>query len=177
MSTSPPQRRRPLARRVQARSFRMINVPMRILLGLPLPTPAGRRLMLLYLTGRKTGRRYRQPISYIRDGNTLLTPGGGRWKLNLIDGHPVRIRLRGRDIEAIPEIISDPDEVQALLELMATRSRTVKRFVAVPQDPDGHFDRERLKTAIGQGFRIIRWHTDASATGNPEREPQRESTP
>jgi hypothetical protein len=44
--------------------------------------------MLVYLTGRKTGRHYRQPVSYIRDGESLLTPGGGRWKLNLVEGQP-----------------------------------------------------------------------------------------
>lgn len=50
MTGSRAQIRRPLARRVQARAFRAINVPMRVVLGLPFPTPAGRRLMLLYLT-------------------------------------------------------------------------------------------------------------------------------
>jgi hypothetical protein len=158
--TRPPKR--PLARRAQARTFRAINVPMRALLALPFPTPLSRRLMLLHLTGRKTGRRYRQPVSYIRDGDTLLTPGGGRWKLNLVEGRPVRIRLRGRDIQAVPEIVSDPDQVQRLLELMASRSPTVKRFVAVPQDPAGHFDSERLKAAIDYGFRIIRWHAETT---------------
>jgi hypothetical protein len=29
--------------------------------------------MLLWLTGRTTGRRHRQPVSYTRDGKTLLT--------------------------------------------------------------------------------------------------------
>lgn len=152
----PPER--PLARRLQARVFRVINVPMRVLLALPFPIPAGRRLMLLYLTGRKTGRRYRQPVSYIRDGESLLTPGGGRWKLNLTAGQPVRIRLAGRDIEATPEIIADPDQIAALLERMAARSPMVKRFVAVPQDAEGRFDPERLQAAIRYGFRIIRWH-------------------
>jgi hypothetical protein len=158
MSGSGPRIRRPLARRVQARAFRAINVPVRILLGLPFPTPAGRRLMLLHLTGRRTGRRYRQPVSYIPDGDTLLTPGGGRWKLNLAEDRSVRIRLRGRDVYAVPEIISDPGQVQQLLERMATASPTVKRFVAVPRDADGHFDRRRLQTAVDHGFRIIRWH-------------------
>jgi hypothetical protein len=161
MSGSGPQIRRPLARRVQARAFRAINVPVRILLGLPFPTPASRRLMLLHLTGRRTGRRYRQPVSYIPDGGTLLTPGGGRWKLNLAEDRPVRIRLRGRDVYAVPEIISDPGQVHQLLEQMATASPTVKRFVAVPQDADGHFDRRRLQTAVDYGFRIIRWHPTA----------------
>ena len=68
--------KRPADRRLQATVFRIVNVPMRAVLGLPFPTPLGGRLMLLYLTGRKTGKRYRQPVSYVRDGDELLTPGG-----------------------------------------------------------------------------------------------------
>ncbi|MGO8961862.1 MAG: hypothetical protein ACLQFR_31500 [Streptosporangiaceae bacterium] len=59
---------RPLSRRVKARVFRVINVPMRALLGLPVPTPLGSSLMLAYITGRKTGQMYRQPLSYVRAG-------------------------------------------------------------------------------------------------------------
>lgn len=177
MSADRSQSGRPLARRIQARAFRVVNVPMRVLLGLPFPTPAAGRLMLLYLTGRRTGRRYRQPVSYIRDGDALLTPGGGRWKLNLVEGQSVRIRLRGRDIRAAPEIVSDPAQVGRLLELMASRSPSVKRFVAVPQGPDGRFDPERLQTAIDHGFRIIRWHPATGTAGEPEREQRRPGTP
>jgi hypothetical protein len=72
--------RRPLSRRVQAKVMRVINIPMRRVLGLPIATPLSGRLMLVYLTGRRTGRSYRQPVSYVRQGQTLLTPGGGNWK-------------------------------------------------------------------------------------------------
>src|SRR5262245_37306105 len=82
--------RTPRSRRILIRVmpvvFRVVNVPMRLVLGLPISTPLGKRLMLVYLAGRKTGRHYRQPISYVHDGQTLLTPGGGRWKLNLVEG-------------------------------------------------------------------------------------------
>jgi hypothetical protein len=84
--------RPPLSRRMMVRVmpvvFRIVNVPMRLILSLRTATPLGKRLMLVYLTGRKSGRHYRQPISYIRDGETLLTPGGGKWKLNLVEGEP-----------------------------------------------------------------------------------------
>lgn len=161
MSAATPQPTgRPLARRIQARVFRVLNVPMRTILGLPVPTPLGGRLMLVYLTGRKTGRRYRQPVSYVRDGDALLTPGGGRWKLNLIEGQRVRIRLRGRDIQAVPEVVFDPEHVAELLAVMAERSPMVKRFVAIPQAAEGRFDRNRLQTAVEHGFRIIRWHPE-----------------
>jgi hypothetical protein len=58
--------------RRRARIMSIINVPMRRLLSLPFPTPLGRRLMLVTITGRKTGRVYRQPVSYSVDGDTLV---------------------------------------------------------------------------------------------------------
>ncbi len=33
--------------------------------------------------------------SYVRDGDVLLTPGGGRWTLNLAGGRPVRMPVHG----------------------------------------------------------------------------------
>jgi hypothetical protein len=65
---------------------------MRALLRLPFPTPLSARLMLISFTGRKTGKVYHQPVSYVRQGDTLLTPGGGNWKWNLRDGQPVHIQ-------------------------------------------------------------------------------------
>lgn len=144
--------------------FRVLNVPMRALLGLPFATPLSGRLMLVFLTGRKTGKRYRQPVSYVRDGAVLLTPGGGNWKLNLADGRPERIRLRGKDVLARPEIVSDAQEIERLLGVMTAANPMVGRFVAIPKGPDGRLDRPRLDAAVQYGFRIIRWHLDETGT-------------
>jgi hypothetical protein len=154
---------RPLGRRLQARMMRVINVPMRILLGLRFATPLSGRLMLVFLTGRKTGKSYRQPISYVRQGTTLLTPGGGKWKLNLQAGRPERIRLRGRDVLARPELVSDPDEIERLLGVMTAANPRVSTFVGIPKGPDGRLVRGRLQTAVKYGFRIVRWHLDSQS--------------
>jgi hypothetical protein len=154
----------PLSRRLQARFFRIVNVPMRFVLGLPVATPLGRNLMLVFLTGRKTGTAYRQPISYVRDGDTLLTPGGGKWKLNLFPGQPVRLRVRGRDIAADPELVGDVDEVGKLLMTMAAGNPMSARFVGIQRDPDGSFDRAGVERAIRYGFRIVRWHPVGTAS-------------
>jgi hypothetical protein len=144
--------------------FRVFNVPMLLILSLRTSTPLGRRLMLVYLTGRKSGRHYRQPISYVRAGETLLTPGGGRWKLNLVAGEPTHVRLRGRDISLRPELVRDPVEVDRLLGVMGATNPTVGRFVPIPKQADGHYDRERLTLAIRHGFCVVRWTPqDASA--------------
>jgi F420H(2)-dependent quinone reductase len=149
---------RPLGRRVQVRAFRVINVPMRVVLGLPVATPLGGSLMLAFIVGRKTGRVYRQPISYVWDGDALLTPGGGAWKLNLRPDVPVRIRLRGRDMMATPELVSDPDEVDKLLTTMTAANPRAAAFIGIARDQDGRFDRAGLERAINYGFRIVRWH-------------------
>lgn len=151
---------RPLGRRILARVMRMVNVPMRVILGLPFATPLSGRLMLVFYTGRRTGKSYRQPVSYVHHGATLLTPGGGRWKLNLEDGQPVRVRLRGRDVLARPELVSDTDEVVRLLGVMTATNPGIKAFVAIPTGPDGQFDRDRLETMVKYGFRVVRWHLE-----------------
>jgi deazaflavin-dependent oxidoreductase (nitroreductase family) len=145
----------------RARMMRRINVPMRAILALPFPTPISRRLMLLEYTGRKTGRSYRQPVSYVRDGDTLLTPGGGAWKANLREGEPVTIRLRGRRTTARPELVRDTDEVDRLLRVMIARSPRLSSFVPFVQR-DGTIDRGGMDSAIGHGFCIVRWHLDPS---------------
>jgi hypothetical protein len=152
--------RRPPGRRIQQRVFRVLNVPMRAVLGLPFATPLSGRLMLVFLTGHKTGKSYRQPVSYVRDGTVLLTPGGGNWKLNLADGRPERIRLRGRDVLARPQIVGDAGEIERLLAVMTAANPMAGRFVAIPKGPDGRLDPARLDAAIRYGFRIIRWHLD-----------------
>ena len=156
------QLQRPFGRRLQASVMRIVNVPMRIVLGLPVATPLGKRLMLAFIVGRKSGKTYHQPMSYVRDGNTLLTPGGGKWKLNLQDGEPVRLRIRGQDISARPELVGDIDEVDCLLSVILKSNPSAGSFVRIPKNPDESFDREGLQTAVDYGFRIVRWHLDDS---------------
>jgi len=169
--------RRPLTRRIQQRAFKVVNVPMRVVLQLPFATPLTNRLMLAYLTGRKTGKTYRQPLSYVRDGEALLTPGGGNWKLNLKPGRPERLKLRGRDVLARPEIVREPDDVERLLAVMEAGNPMASRFVAIPKGPDGRLDRARLEAALRYGFRIVRWHIVDSppsvAVTGPGSAPQR----
>jgi deazaflavin-dependent oxidoreductase (nitroreductase family) len=148
---------RPFRRRIQARVMAAVNVPMRVLLGLPFPTPLSGRLMLLFYHGRRTGKLYRQPVSYVRQDHVLLTPGGGNWKWNLQDGQPVRIRLRGRDVLARPELVQDVDEIDRLFAVMAAANPRISAFVPIPTGPDGHLDRGSLLVAVRYGFRIVRW--------------------
>lgn len=140
--------------------MKALNVPMRILLGLPVPTPLGRRLMLVFHTGRRTGRHFRQPVSYVAHDGVLLTPGGGRWTSNLKEGEPTRIRIRGRDRSVRPELVTNPDLVGALLGVMRAANPGLDRFVRLPKTPDGRYEPIPLEAAIRHGFRVVRWYPD-----------------
>ena len=157
------QLKRPLIRRIQASMMSIANIPVRALLKLPFQTPLSGRLMLLFYTGRKSGKAYQQPVSFVQQDDVLLTPGGGNWKWNLQNGQPVHIRLRGRDVKVCPELIKDPDEVERLLAVMASVNPTVNAFVGVPKGLDGRLDHESLENAIRFGFRIVRWHLEDRA--------------
>jgi deazaflavin-dependent oxidoreductase (nitroreductase family) len=146
------------AMRRRARLKRAVKVPMRAALSLPFASPLNGNLMLISYTGRKSGKAYRQPVSYVRDGGVLLTPGGGRWTLNLADGRAVRIRLRGRDVSARPELVTDPAEVEQLLGVIAGKNPRAARFIPIPRRPDGRLDPDVLDTALRNGFCIVRWH-------------------
>jgi hypothetical protein len=145
----------------------LINIPMRVVLGLPFATPLSAALMLVSFSGRRTGKHYLQPVSYVPDGDTLLTPGGGKWKLNLREGQRVRIRLRGREVLARTEFISDVAEVERLLRRMVAINPRVTSFVPVA-GADGQVDHDKLAAAVGYGFRIIRWHLDSEPGGSTE---------
>lgn len=145
--------------RRRARRMRALNVVMRPLLSLPFRTPASGQLMLVEITGRKSGRVYKQPISYVRDGETLLTPGGGNWKLNLREDRGNRLRLNGKWLVARPELVRDTQTVTQLLSRMWTASPRTARFIPVLQ-ADGSVDQSALEQALAHGFLIVRWHPE-----------------
>jgi hypothetical protein len=86
--------------------------------------------------------------------------------LNLREGQPIQVRLRGRDLLARPEFISDVDEVERLLCKMMTVNPRVTAFVPV-RGPDGQIDRSKVEAAVGYGFRLLRWHLDRPPAHQP----------
>lgn len=82
-------------RRPPAPLVKAVNVVLRALL----PSPLGRgvrEFLLLTFTGRRSGRRYRVPVTAHRDAGGLyvLTPAG--WRLNFTGGADADVTFAGR---------------------------------------------------------------------------------
>ena len=73
-----------------------LNPVMRVLLDSPLHWPLSRWFAILAWTGRRSGRRYSTPVSYVREGSTAWITTGDAWWHNLESGAPVDMRVSGR---------------------------------------------------------------------------------
>jgi deazaflavin-dependent oxidoreductase (nitroreductase family) len=146
--------------RVLQRSVRYFNPVARFFLASRLHALMSGRLVLLTFTGRRTGRAYTTPVSYVREGNTLLLPAGGGWWKNLRDGPRTRVRLRGTRRQAIPELITEPVAVAEVLRRMLAANPAISVFTGVRPGPDGRPDAEALDREQRRGFVVVRLHLD-----------------
>jgi F420H(2)-dependent quinone reductase len=74
---------------------KMGNPLVRTLLGSPLHGMLDDSVLVLHVTGRKTGRRYDIPVGYVDMEGTLIVVTVARWRVNLRGGADVEATLRG----------------------------------------------------------------------------------
>jgi deazaflavin-dependent oxidoreductase (nitroreductase family) len=81
----------------------------KILLRSPLQGLFSGSMMLITVTGRKSGRAISTPVNYYREGDTLwvLSNRNRTWWRNLCGGAEVTLRLQGRDVKAHAKSILD----------------------------------------------------------------------
>src|SRR5512144_1984486 len=76
-------------------------------------------VMLVTVTGRKSGKSISTPTNYVRDGNTLwvISWRERTWWRNLRGGTKVRVLLAGRSVEGRGQVIEEENQVaQSLFE-------------------------------------------------------------
>ena len=72
-------------------------------------------VVLLEITGRKSGRTLLVPVNYRQHGDTVsvMTYRGRRWWLNLRDVKELPIYFRGERVLSTPEIVTEDHEAIA----------------------------------------------------------------
>ena len=83
----------------------------------PLHGLLGGSLMVVTYKGRKSGKVYHTPVNCVRDGDTWLVTSLRRrtWWRNLRGGAPVTVRVQGRDLKTVCEVLEDGEGVAANL--------------------------------------------------------------
>ena len=139
---------------------RYFNPFIRLVLGSRAHRMMSGRLMLLSFTGRRTGRSYTTPVSYVREGTDLLVPGGGAWWKNLTSG-TATVRLQGKWHVVTPEVIREPVALSAMLGRMLAINPAIGVFTGIRLGYDGRPFAESLERELQRGFVVVRLHLGA----------------
>jgi len=94
-----------------AAMVKVVNPVLRAILGSPLHGIASKGLMVLHVTGRRTGRVYDVPVGRHDLDGQLLTFAGGAWRANLRGGADLEVTIDGRRRRAHAQLEEDPDRV------------------------------------------------------------------
>lgn len=135
----------------------LINPVMRRLLASPLHGPMSKGLMVLHVTGRKTGRVYDIVVGRHDIDGQLMVHAGGAWRANLRGGADLTVTLDGRERAAHAVLVEDPDRLAEIFMTLLDRfgyQRASRVGLAVNVDRRPTLAEVR-EAAKGDGFAII----------------------
>ena len=116
----------------------------------------GRRLMVIDVVGRTSGKVYRVPVAYTPHDGALLVGTPFPWGRNLRTGEPVTILLKGRRTTADVTVLTGETDVVTAYETMARDNRQFASFNKIGLDEHGVPDPEDLRLAWQAGARAFR---------------------
>ncbi len=126
-----------------------VNRAIKFVLRSPLHGVVSRSVLLISFTGRKSGKTYTTPVSYSQAGSQVTIFTHAAWWKNLRAGEPVSLRIRGRDVRALPEPVAGDD--LALAAGLSAHLRQVPsdaRYYAVTFDQRGNPNAAEVAKAV-----------------------------
>jgi deazaflavin-dependent oxidoreductase (nitroreductase family) len=140
--------------------LRLLNPFLKRLLASPLHPLLSRFFMLLGWTGRKTGRTYTTPVSYVREGDRVFVTTGDRWWRNLVGGGQVRLRIAGRSRTGMAVPLTDREESIAGHARLFRERPFFRRLAGLPAAPGGGADPADVARAVDAGRMLVRIDLD-----------------
>jgi len=129
---------------------RLLNPIVAALLRSPLHGLMSKDIMLITFTGRKTGRTYTTPVTYVRDGSRVKLFTQTPWWRNCRDGAGVTLLLEGAERRGKSEAFDQdrPRMTEALTDLLRRVPRDAG-YYDVKIGPGGEPDTADIERAIG----------------------------
>ena len=135
---------------------RLVNALTRTALSTPgLAKGIGRKLILLYVFGRNSGKRYAIPIAYMEHDGKVLIGTQFNWVRNLRTGDPIQVRYKGQLRSAEVEVVTDEDRVTDLYTLLCKDNHNFAKFHNISFDTKGDPNPQAVREAVRLGARAI----------------------
>ena len=136
--------------------LRALNPIVRVLLQSPLHWPLSRWFAILAWTGRRSGRRYSTPVSYVREGSTAWITTGDNWWHNLSGGAPVTMRIGGQWRSGQGVAITDRAASRTEHQRLFREHAWFRRLSGIPVAPDGEPEARAIDRAVEAGRTLVR---------------------
>ena len=125
----------------------------------PLHFVLSRDLMLLTVTGRRTGRRYVIPLGYQRSGEWIMVlvskARRKNWWRNYLEPAPVEMRVRGRELRGEAKVVAGgSEEFRRTMESTFRRLPFLGRQFGISYDRRGGLTDEQLQTLSENGAMV-----------------------
>lgn len=125
---------------------------MKRLLRSPLHWPWSRWFAVVEWTGRRSGRLYRTPVAYLRQGEELWVTTGDAWWRNLRSNPKMQVWLAGKQVDGDATLVTDPQESVRLHETMFEIRPFFARLAGLPAEPGA----PEIAMAVSAGRVIVR---------------------
>ncbi|OBI81762.1 hypothetical protein A9X00_08610 [Mycobacterium sp. 1245805.9] len=141
---------------MEGRVQRAGNVLARAVLRAPLlHRLVSNRMLLITVTGRRTGKRYHVPVGYVAIDGRLLIGTGGNWFRNLRPDIPVEVLVRRQTMRMLPQVIGDMDTAFDLYGDIIRHNPVHGRYAKIRLGADGRPNRADLAAALKRGVRVV----------------------
>jgi deazaflavin-dependent oxidoreductase (nitroreductase family) len=147
-----------------------LNPVVKAILGSRLHWLLSRGLMLITVTGRKTGRSYTIPVGYHEVDDAIVILVGEApskvWWRNYLKPGPIGLRLRGKPLSGTAQVLApDSPEFRRRADASLRRARFMPRLFGID------FDRERGLTdpqvqKLAEKVAIVRVSPEKSNAGS-----------
>lgn len=123
---------------------------------LMLKTPGIQRLVgkstaLVTFTGRKSGRLYTYPLSYVEMDERIIVAGHRtrKWWRNLETDPKVQVRLAGQVRNGFATVMIDPNDALPDYIAYLEAQPMVARITEIPLDENGRADHDKAREVLG----------------------------
>ncbi|MEE9608526.1 MAG: nitroreductase/quinone reductase family protein [Myxococcota bacterium] len=147
--------------------FSKLNPLLAAILRSPLHWLLSPGLVLLTVTGRRTGRRYSIPVGYQRDGEVLTimvseAPKKSWWR-NFRQPGSIELHLRGRARSGRAELVAPgSDEFRSAASRTLRRMPWLGRVFGIDYDRHKGLDDDQVKR-LGEQIAVVRIALDAAS--------------
>jgi len=126
-----------------------VNNTVKFVLRSPVHRMVSKKILLITFTGCKSGKTYTTPVCYSQEGDQVYIFTHANWWKNLCNCSSVTLRLRGREIQGLPEpVVEDKRNIAAKLTAHLRRVPSDARYYSVTFDELGNPKAGEVEKAV-----------------------------